>query len=225
MIKMAINSKQFRKDMENIVQYSYGFLDGINKGKNLFYRNLGMGIKEALGAFIDSNAKMDKEALHHVYEWYQTGSPAARLFDIKYTVSNVGLSFYTSFKQSTTVKNGSRVPFYDKARIMEEGISVKIEPTRSDVLVFNVDGEEVFTKAPVRVGNPGGDRAEGSFERIVNLFFSSYFTQAFLRASGVIDYLNNPIVYRKNLPAGKKTGRPKGISTGYTWIANAGVGK
>lgn len=225
MIKMGINSKQFRKDMDNIVQYSYGFLDGIHKGKNLFYRNLGLGIKEALGAFIDSNAKMDPQALHHVYEWYKTGSPAARLFDIQYTVSNVGLSFYTSFKQSTTIKDGSRVPFYNKAKIMEEGISVRIEPTRSDVLVFNADGDEVFTKAPVKVDNPGGDRVQGSFERIVNLFFGSYFTQAFLRASGVIDYLNNPIVYRKNIDAGKKMGRSKGISTGYAWIANAGVGK
>lgn len=223
MIKMAINSKQFRKDMENIMQYSYGFIEGVNRGKQMFFKNLGASVKEMLESFIDSNAKMSPETLHHIYEWYQAGNPSGRLFEVKYTVSNVGLSFYTSFKQSTTVKNGSRVPFYDKARIMEEGIPVRIEPRRSDVLVFENDGETVFTKAPVSVDNPGGSAVEGSFEKVVNLFFSSYFSQVFLRSSGILDYLDNPVVYRKNLNSGKRNGRAKGLSTGYAWIANAGV--
>lgn len=223
MIKMYIDSRQFRKEMNNIVEYSLGFLDGINNGKSLFLRNLGMSIKEVLEFFVDSNAKMDPQALHHVYEWYKTGSPEARLYDITFTVSNVGLTFYTKFKQSTSIKDGSRVPFYDKARVMEEGISVRIEPRSSDVLVFEKDGETVFTKSPVVVNNPGGDRASGAFEKVINMFFKNYFTQAFLRSSGIMNYLSNPVVYKKNLPAGKKMGRNKGMSTGYAWIANAGV--
>lgn len=223
MIKLKINSRQFRKDMNNIIDYSVGFLEGVEKGKYVFFKNLGNVISELLGKFIDTSAKMDEQALHHVYEWYKTGSPSSRLFDINYTVSNVGLSFYTNFKQSQTIKNGSRVPFYNKAKIMEEGIPVRIEPVMSDVLVFEQNGETVFTKSPVLVDNPGGYRTQGSFEKVMDIFFKSYFSQAFMRSSGILDYLNNPVLYKKNLSLGKKGGRSKGLSTGYTWIANAGV--
>lgn len=223
MIKISINSRQFTKDMNNIMQYSYGFLDGVQRGKQLFLKNIGMSVKEMLEYFIDSNAKMDPQALHHVYEWYKTGSPSARLFDINFTVSNVGLSFFTNFKQSTSIKRGSRVPFYDKARIMELGMTVRIEPRSSNVLVFESDDGTVFTKSPVTVDNPGGDRTAGSFEKVVDLFFKNYFSQMFLRSSGIQDYLNNPRVFKKNLKSGKNQGRSKGLSTGYAWIANAGV--
>ena len=45
-----------------------------------------------------------------------------------------------------------------------------------------------------------------------------------MRTSGVAQYLENPVVYKKNLRAGKTRGRSKGLSVGYTWVANAGVG-
>lgn len=223
MIKMSINSKKFSKDMHNIMEYSYGFLEGVNKGKGIFLRNLGMNVKELLGEFIDSNARSNPKALHHVYEWYESGNKNARLFDVTYTVSNLGLSFITTFRQSETIKNGSNVPFYNKAKIMEEGTPVVIEPTRSDVLVFEGDDGEVFTKSPVYVDNPGGDAVAGSFQKVVDLFFNSYFSQAFMRSSGLEDYLENPVVYKKNLNSGKNSGKSKGIDTGYRWIANAGV--
>lgn len=223
MISVKLNQTKFTKDLNNIVQYSLGFLDGVQKGKKVFLNSLGKNVKELLNMFIDSNARSNPQALHHVYEWYKTGSPDARLFDINYTVSNVGLSFYSSFKQSSSIKRGSSVPFYNKAKIMEEGLPVIIKPKRSSVLVFEQDGETVFTKNPVIVDNPGGNKVQGSFENIVNLFFSKYFTQAFLRSSGIYQYLNNPSIYKKNLQKGKNSGRSIGLSTGYTWIANAGV--
>jgi len=151
------------------------------------------------------------------------GSPNARLYDLKYTVSNQGLSFITNFKQSKSIKEGSRVPFYDKARIMEEGIPVVITPRNSDVLVFEKDGETVFTKNSVTVDNPGGDATKGSFEKVIDSFFTKYFTQAFLRSSGISSYLENPILYKKNIKSGKKSGRSKGLDVGYRWIANAGI--
>lgn len=223
MMKISINSVQFRKDMDNILEYSYGFLDGVQKGKTRFFQNLGNSVSEMLNKFIDSNARINEQALHHVYEWYQVGSPEARLFNINYKISNAGLTFVTSFKQSDTIKNGSKTPFYDKAKIMEEGISVTIEPKNSDVLVFESDGEEVFTKNPVTVDNPGGEATAGSFEKTIDTFFSKYFTQAFLRSSGIYDYLSNPLIYKKNFEAGKRSGRSKGIDTGYKWMVNAGV--
>jgi hypothetical protein len=49
------------------------------------------------------------------------------------------------------------------------------------------------------------------------------FSQAFIRSSGIIKYLENPTAYKKNLGAGKRGGRSVGISTGYTWVANLGA--
>jgi len=74
--------------------------------------------------------------LHHVYEWYQTGSPAARLFDINYISNQIGLSFNSTFRQSVSIKSGSKVPFYNKAQIIENGIPVTIRPVSSEVLSF-----------------------------------------------------------------------------------------
>ena len=122
MLKLVINSKQFQKEMNNIIGYSTGFIDGIGRGKQAMYAALGPQISELAEQFIDANARVSPELLHHVYEWHRTGSPEARLFDIDFTVSKFGLTFKTSLKQSTSIKNGSNVPFYNKAEIMENGI-------------------------------------------------------------------------------------------------------
>ncbi len=210
--------------MNNIVNYSIGFLDGVHKGKTVFLKTLGMETVEVMKEFIDSNARVNPEMLHHIYEWNLTGSPEARLYDISYTVSNLGLSFKSSFSQSRSIKDGSRTPFYDKARIMENGIPVTIRPRAAQVLAFDDNGETVFTRGPVEVLNPGGTQVEGGFEKTFDMFFNRYFSQAFLRTSGIARYLENPQVYKKDLPAGKNLGRSKGIATGYRWIANAGLG-
>ena len=225
MITVKLNQSKLIKDLNNIVDYSLGFINGVQKGKSIFLNNLGSSVQHILESFIDSNARSNPQTLHHVYEWYRTGSPDARLFDIRYTVSNVGLSFYSSFRQSTTIKNGSSVPFYNKAEIMENGIPVTIVPKRSSVLAFEQDGETIFTKGPINVDNPGGPAVQNGFQNTVNLFFSRYFTQAFLRASGLYDYFNNPKVYKKNLQKGRTSGKAAGISTGYAWIVNAKVNK
>jgi hypothetical protein len=218
------NTSQFKKEMNNIVDYSIGFLQGVEKGKTIFLKTLGMETVEVMKEFIDSNARVNPDMLHHIYEWNQTGSPSARLYNISYTTSNLGLSFRSSFSQSTSIKNGSRTPFYDKARIMEYGIPVTIRPKVAQVLAFDDNGDTVFTKGPITIENPGGSQVEGGFEKTFDLFFNRYFSQAFLRTSGIAKYLENPQVYKKDLPAGKTLGRSKGIATGYRWIANAGMG-
>jgi hypothetical protein len=222
---ITFDSKLFKKDMQSIIDYSIGFLEGVQGGKKVFLMTLGQETKEILEEYIDSMARVDPAMLHHVYEWQATGSPDARLYDIIYTVSGIGLSFKSTFKQSTSIKDGSKVPFYDKARIIENGIPVVIKPKTSQVLAFDDNGEEVFTKQPISIANPGGTEAEGGFERAFDTFFSRYFSQAFLRASGVAAYLEKPTTYKSNLASGKRYGKSKGYQTGYRWVANAGIGR
>lgn len=218
------NTKDFMTKMNNIVEYSYGFLDGVQKGKKIFLDNLGKETVFALGQYIDINARANQSALHHVYEWYQTGSPSARLFDLSYTVSNLGLTVNSKFRQSRTVSGDSNTPFYNKAYIMENGIAVTIKPKNGGVLAFEDGGQEVFTKKPVTVRNPGGDEVSGSFERTFDEFMLRYFKQSFLRSSGIFEYINNPVAYKKEIRSGSRIGRNKGFATGFKWITNAKIG-
>ena len=217
------NTLNFDKQMNNIIQYSLGFLDGAQKGKAIFLKNLGATTIQAMATYVDISAKGNPSALHHVYEWYKTGSPSARLFNINYTVSNLGLSINSTFKQSTAIKKDSNVPFYNKAKIMEEGIPVTIKPVKSQALVFNEGGQTVFTKNPIVVSNPGGNNVNGSFEKTIDEFMLRYFKQSFLRASGIYDYIKKPVLYKKNFKAGSKLGKSKGVDTGFKWITNAKI--
>lgn len=219
---ITTRTNDFKKTMNNIIDYSVGFLDGVQSGKKIFLDNLGRGVIHVLGQYIDSQARANQQALHHVYEWYQTGSPNARLFDINYTVSSVGLSINSTFRQSRTVAEDGTVPFYNKARIMENGIPVLIKPKKS-ALRFTAGGEEIFTRKPVNVRNPGGEEVQGSFERVFDEFMRFYFTQGFLKASGIFAYIKSPKIFKKNIRSGAKGGKRVGRSTGFKWIINAKV--
>jgi hypothetical protein len=218
-ITVNFNSNEFLKDMNQIVQYSFGFLEGAQKGKVQLMENIGKTVIEGIKQFIDSNARVNPQALHHVYEWYRTGSPESRLFDIDYRATHVGLSFNSTFRQSVSVKAGSKVPFYDKAEIMEKGIPVRIVPKTKSVLAFESGTETVFTKSPVSVSNPGGDSVQGSYQRVFDQFFAQYFSQSFLKSSGILEHLNNPTPFKSNLSGGKRGGKSFGIGVGYRWIA------
>lgn len=223
MIKSKIDDRQFMRDMENVLGYSIGFIEGVHAGKKQFLNDFGQSIKKTLEDFIDVNARVSPESLSHVYEWYRTGSPDARLFEIRYSVTNSGLSFNSTFRQSSAIRDGSKVPFYDKARIMEKGVPVKIKPVQSKVLSFNANGEQVFIKKEVTVQNPGGASAQNGFEKTFNNFFERYLSQSFLLSSGIIKYLENPVAYKDNLRSARIGGKAKGYQTGYRWIVSAGA--
>jgi hypothetical protein len=222
MIKIKTNSKQFQKEMNNIVNFSAGFFEGVHRGKGNFSENLAKESLEALKQFIDSNARVNPDALHHMYEWHSTGSPEARLFDIEYTSRSNGISFRSSFRQSNSVRAGSKVPFYNKAEIMEKGLSVTIKPIVSNVLVFEEGGKTVFTKKEVVVTNPGGAQTAGSYEQVFNQFFSSYFSQAFLLSSRVMEKISDTSDFTMNFSKAKTGGRAAGVRIGFRWMSTRG---
>jgi len=219
MINLKYRTNDFMKEINNILAYANGFMEGAQGGKRELLETIGERTKEILEQFIDSNARANDAVLHHVYEWYQAGSPSSRLFDIEYTTSGGGLTFRSTFRQSMSVQSGSNVPFYDKARIMEQGIPVRIKPVKAQALAFEDNGQQVFTKSPVTVTNPGGQSVAGGFQQTIDLFFNSYWKQSFLQASGIADILRNPIQFKQNLPRAKAGGRAVGYDVGYRWIA------
>jgi hypothetical protein len=223
MINLKYRTNDFMKDMNNLVNYANGFMEGAQAGKKELLETVGKRTVEILDEFIDSNARTNQAVLHHVYEWNESGSPGARLFDIEYITSGGGLTFRSTFRQSMSIQSGSTKPFYDKARIMEQGIPVTIRPVKSSVLAFDDGGEQVFTRGPVTVSNPGGQAVAGGFEQTANLFFRSYWQQSFLEATGIADILRNPIQFKQNLPRAKAGGRAVGYDVGYRWIAARGA--
>jgi hypothetical protein len=219
MIVTRFNSKKFAKEMNNLMEYSVGFLEGAKRGKIELLNQVGEKTKEILGQYLDSNARVNPELMHHVYEWYLVGSPEARLFNLNYSAAAGSLSVNATFTQSTSIKNGSTTPFYNKAMVMERGISVSISPRNSQALAFEDNGQQVFVKGPVTVNNPGGSQVAGGFEKVFSEFFEKYFTQSFMKASGLDERLRNPIAFVKNFSKGKSLGKSLGNDVGYRWIA------
>lgn len=223
-MKITFNDKQFFKEMDNIIKYSEGFLEGVQRGKFGMLENVGASMSVLLGEFVDSNARANPQMLQHVYEWYNSGNRSERLFDIHFMLMRNGVSFDYTFRQSQSVKDGSSVSFYDKAQIMEEGRTVTIRPKNKDILSFKVNDEQIVTSKPVEVSKPGGAYAMGGLQKTVEQFFSTYLTQSFIKVSGLGEYLSNPVAYKKNLNSGKINGRSVGIQTGYRWMVMAGAG-
>jgi hypothetical protein len=222
MISANFNDASFFIEMSNVVKYAEGYLEGIHAGKPALLSKMGKTIKEVAKEFVDSMARTDPASLHHVYEWYQTGSPAARLFDIDYNVTSGGLSFNTTLSQSRSFSDGSTVPFYNKAYIMENGIPITIIPKKAGVLVFDDNGETVFTKSPIHVNAPGGKQVQGSLEETLNTFFDTYLTQSYLADSGFTMYLKSAKDFKTNISKSKSGGKSAGKQIGYNWIVKAG---
>lgn len=222
MISIRVDQRSFMKQMNNIIGYTEGFLEGIQAGKPEFFANFAKSMMEILNGYIDSNARLEPETLHHVYEWHQVGSPNARLFDLGYRVDGNGISLNATLRQSKTIKMGSNTPFYDKARIMEYGVPVTISPTRGRVLAFDDQGNDVFVSGSVEVANPGGVDVQGSFQRIIDSFFKNYFTQAYLSQSGIGRIINNARDFDNNFSKAATGGRSLGFAVGRQSIAKAG---
>jgi len=218
MITVKFDDKNLFRDIMNIAEYSNGYVDGAKLGKTKFLNELGASAVEIAKQFIDTNAKLDPQRLQHVYEWYMTGSPEARLYDIDYTLTSNNLVFTYSFKQSQSISRGSTTPFFNKAEIMEKGIPITIKPKNSSVLVFQNGEETIFTPNPIQINKPGGE-VQGQFTHVLDMFFNRYFTQSFLQASGIAYNLENPAEFHKHLKKNAK--RSEGVKAGYNWIVGA----
>jgi hypothetical protein len=221
MITVKFDDSKFVKDMNNLVEYSIGFIDGAKKAQPILLRTIGNLIQEKLGEFVDMMARMEPSKLQHVYEFGMNGSDSARLFDISYTISGKGLSISSDFRQSTIAGKSGDI-FYNKAYIMENGIPVTIRPKKK-VLAFEDNGQTIFTQKPVTVDNPGGSNAKGGYETTVRSFFENYFSQSFLHTTGLDKDLSEPTAYKSGLSSAKVGGRAAGERQGYQWIAKAGA--
>lgn len=221
MFTARFDSKEVNRILGNAVSYSYGFLEGVDVDQILFNQTLAEYTVEGLKLYIDAQARVDSDALHHVYEWNQVGTPSGRLFDFNATASKRIIKINGKFLSSSSISETSDEPFADKANIMENGISLTIEPKNSDVLVFEDDNQTIFTTKSIYIANPGGDEVAGSFGRVVDDFFNNYFTNAFLQP--LLLQLSKPTEYGRSFRAGARSGRGPGVSAGKAYLRSAGA--
>jgi hypothetical protein len=213
------DSKEVNRILGNTVSYSYGFLDGIEIDQIEFNRKLGEFTVDAFGKYMDSRARVNPQAFHHIYEWNQVGNDSARLFELKSRASKRVINFTGKFLPSRSLSEGSSEPFKDKANVMENAIAITIEPKNSDVLAFEYEGETVFSMSAIHIENPGGDAVAGSFGRATEDFFSNYFTNALLKP--FIKELERPKEFSQSFSSGTRGGKSVGIKAGRKYINSA----
>jgi len=224
MIQFRVDLKDFNQTFRNVIQYSNGFLQGAEISKLKFNQELGAYALESLYRFIDSKARMSPESLHHVYEWGRVGDPSARLFDIKVDATTNNIKFSGNFLQSTSISDNSNEPFFDKAKIMENSISIVVEPRSAEALAFQDGGESVFVIGSVVIDNPGGDAVAGSFGRVIEDFFDFYFTNTVLQQSGILQKLSRPKEFKEGFYSGASgAGRSAGLRAGKKYMTVRGA--
>ena len=91
MFTVKFDGTQLNKILKNAVSYSQGYLEGVEFSKPQFYQELATCTLDTMNKYIDSQARMNPEKLHHVYEWGMVGSEKGRLFkfDVNASKNNI----------------------------------------------------------------------------------------------------------------------------------------
>ena len=127
-------------------------------------------VGQYFGFYMDNLARRDNASFHHIYENDKVGSPNARLFYYTITATSGNPSIQYTFRDATVPENSGQV-FRKRAFIMEAGNPITIRPRNGKVLVFDLDGEKIFTKKSY-VPNPGGTEVSGAFARTFNTYMN-----------------------------------------------------
>lgn len=220
---ISVNTADATTKLNNASQYTTGFGDGVPAGLPLLLHKIGVTVVEMIGLFLDAMAAGNKDALHHIYEWGQSGSAGGRLFDFDYAVGGNTVSFSGNLTQSSSIAPTANRPFYNKAEVMESGQAVTIDPVDAEMLAFNVGGRTVFHPGTITVTRPGGGGTVGQFANYTDIFFSRYVTQSFL--APLLSDLSTAEEFVASWAAGVNGGGyGTGFAAGKDYIANANIG-
>jgi hypothetical protein len=147
------------------------YVNPINKQK--INRGAALLIKNYFNQYIDSRARQNPSAYHHVYEFDKTGNPSARLFNAVISNTSDGSAIINYSFTPAKEPNREGFPFPNKAEIMEAGQTVIVTPKKAEYLRYELeDGRFVTSKKSV-INNPGGTQVRGSFESTFRGFIAS----------------------------------------------------
>lgn len=177
--------------------------------KSLFKNTIFDQIEKDFGQYVDAQARLKPNSLHHVYEWNKVGNPAFRLFNL-HLIETGGLSFrvgrdFMLSRSSVPSKNKrqkKRYIFEKKASVMEEGMPVVIRPRSAERLVFELDDRVVFMPkgTSVTVRRPGGKAATNQFSLSFGRFFGGQLVNSSIKSSGFQRLFNSKITKALSVP-------------------------
>jgi hypothetical protein len=222
MISVNFNAKKMVKTINNIINYSDGYIQETKKNEAKIANKIAKISVNVFYQYLDGLARMHPDMLHHVYEWGEVGNPGSRLYKLKTISIGKSVGVGAQLLNSNSIKEGSTEPFYDKASIMEYGESVTVTEKEAESLFFEIDGVEYFRKGPITIANPGGEAVRGSFVRAFNEFYSNYFSEVYLRSIGIYKKLEEAKEYKKNVAVASKSVNPRllGKNSAMQWVAN-----
>jgi hypothetical protein len=220
---MTINSKQAMKVLNNVVDYSEGFIRESKARESYVAGKIASTSITGFYEYLDVLARTNPSMLHHVYEWGQVGDPGSRLVELKKILAGKKVGVNAKFLPSTSVPENGSEAFWNKAEIMEEGITVEINEVSAQALFFQIDGEEFFRTGPIIIENPGGEQVRGSFIRAFEEFYNNYLDQVYLRSIRFYDHFTKSREFESNFNAAVRSGSAAsmGRRTALSWIINA----
>lgn len=220
MYSIKFDGKEAKKMLDNIVDYSNGFIRETQAKKSTIASRLAETSIEAFYDYLDGLARTNPGMLHHVYEWGAVGDPGARLVELKKSIGKTTSEIDADFLTSSSVPEGGSEPFYDKVEVMEEGIPVTVQAVQARAMFFQIDGQEFFRAGPIVIENPGGEATRGSFLQVFEEFYNNYFDEVYLRSIRFYDHFKKSQAYKDNFGRGaKSTGaRSIGRTTALKWI-------
>jgi hypothetical protein len=221
-----INAKKAMKVLNNLVQYSDGFIKETKAQEATVTKRLANTSVNGFYEYLDQLAKVNPGMLHHVYEWGRVGDPNSRLFELKTALSKNNAVITSDFLSSEVPSDTATEPFYEKARIMEDGIPVIIQEVQAQALFFEIDGIEYFRSGPITIENPGGPEVRGSFVQQFEEFYNTYLDDVYLKAIRFYQYFMDAKPYEQNFNVAMKSGNANmiGRRTALSWIESMPVG-
>ena len=229
-LTFKIDASEVQKVIRNTIEYSQGFLQEFKNSEQQILSDVMNAATDIFYEDLDQAARANPEAFHHIYEWYQVGEPSARLVELdaqlKGKVARLSAFFLESFSLPENNPGETYEPFSWKAEVMEYGRTVQIVPKNVDNLLFTIGREQIFTKGPIIVSNPGGDLVQGSFTNFFNQFFSQkYFINKVLYSDlNFQQYFSKALPYKTNFRRGVQGSgaRSAGRAAAREWVLKPG---
>lgn len=220
MYSIKFDSKEAMKMLNNIVDYTNGFIKETEAKESTIASRLAEVSIEGFYDYLDGLARTNPGMLHHIYEWGAVGNPGARLVELKKRLGARSADIEAEFLASSSVPEGGSEPFYEKAEIMEEGIPVTVQAVQAKAMFFQIGGEEFFRTGPIVIENPGGEATRGSFVKAFEEFYNNYFEDVYLRAIRFYDHFENPREFTTNASRAIRSAGAEGIgrTTALKWI-------
>lgn len=176
MADKAFNTGKFTEKVMALSMYDSTLLQNlyinpINKQK--INRGAAILIKNYFNQYLDSRARENPRAYHHVYEFDKTGQSSARLFTAFVGNSPDGSATITYTFTPAKDPNPNGYPFPNKAEVMENGETVIVTPKKSRYLKFEINDGQFVTLEKAVIRNPGGTEVRGSFQSTFQTFMAT----------------------------------------------------